>query len=225
MNQREVVALVRSVFSGSGYISSSDKSPARRVLFMIKNAISTIQKRRLDNKKDFSVHDIVALPCVRLEEADKVSCPGIPPEGTIWMKSVEAIPRFIKVIDIIDLQGNVSIPILSWTKLKSKLNSRFSKLRDSAAATFRTEADKTYLYIIKSSLRAVSMDIVPEDYAEAILFPKCGEVNKKLMCNLWDIDIGVDASTVEQAVKLISPQEILAAKVKSDEVNNSSSII
>ena len=224
MTQRESANVLRSRMSSSGYISNSDKFPIRRVLLELKVAIATSKKRRYTRKDEASIHDIVVLPCVRLAEADKVECPGIPPSGYKWQKSVEDIPRFIQLIGVVDLLANTAIPIVTWSKAKSRLNSRFNKLKNSPIATFKSEGDKTYLYVMKSSLKAVSLSIIPEDYAEAVSFPKCGEIDQDLICNPLEIDIGADYSTLDQASELVMRNESVVHNIKPDEENNSNSL-
>lgn len=220
MTFRDAVALVRSDLSGSGFISDENTIPARRILSQLKTTLTLLKHRNLAKNILFETADIFTLDCVQMEEVDQSLCPTIPPSGYTWTRSVEAIPNFIKLMSVTDLLGRETFPVITWNRIHDSDQSRNPLLRKTKKSTFKTERGGTYLYILNSKLESVSTSFVPEDYMEAVLFPRCGEVDMKLKCNPWDIEVGASYNLIKEASTIIVSEQAKYLGIKPDLKNN-----
>lgn len=221
MITREAIALVRNLLSG-GSTSDDSPIPQRRILSELRTFLAVIKRRRILKKQTLGPHDIVTLPCVAMHQADKVDCPNIPSSGLVWLKSDAAIPRFLKLIDVVTLLGNTAIPIVEWGKVRTRSTSRNKALREKPVATFKTVGDEVHLYLLNTKIEACSLVFIPENYLDALLFPKCGEINSEAKCNPLDVEIGADYTSIAEATDMLMGKE--ARQIPSDELNNDNSV-
>lgn len=224
MTAREAIALFRSKASKSGFISDDDAFPPRRILWELKTIIAVIKRRRVTQKKRLANHDIVTLDCVELTTVDQIECPTIPPSGLQWAKSVAPLPRYIKLIDITTILGNEAITLVDWTKVRARQASRNLAIQRKPIATVKSVGDKLYLYILNTGLESVAVTMVPEDYYEAVSFPRCGELNQRIVCNPLDVEVGADLPTIAEASDIVLATEFKSAQGKPDQENNDNSI-
>lgn len=217
--QREATYLIKSILSGSGFISDDSQFPSRRILSRLKAILSQLKHRNLAKGIEFQPEEIFTLDCIELTEVDRVSCPTIPPSGLTWKKSINPIPSFIKLISVTDILGSTSLPVIMWDKLTAHTKSRVKEVAKSPIATFRNFGDGTYLYALTPN-KIISATIVPDDYAKAVLFPRCGEVDKK-NCDWWDISIGAPDNLLSEAVQFLVADELkINTAIKPDQVVN-----
>lgn len=215
--QREAVYLLKSALAG-GTISDDFSIPNRRLLARLRGIINMLKHRNLDKGREFTNEDIIVLPCIELMEIEQVECP-ITPSGQLWQRSVNTIPDFIKLLSVTDVLGRTSLPIIGWDKLEAHSKSRIKAVANSPVATFRSSGKGTYIYALTPN-KVLSATIVPSDYAEATLFPACGEVNP-LKCDYWNIPIGASDNLVSEAIQFLLAEEIkVNASVKADDTNN-----
>lgn len=226
MKARQALGLIRSMLSGSGFISVDDRFPPRRLLTQLKTTLAVLKHRNIAAKKEFAAVDFYTLRCVELHPVDRVDYPTIPPSGLTWQKSVEPLPKFIYLKGVTDLLGQKSITIQQWDTLTSHSNARYKVVSESPIAAIRSLGDKLYLYVMKSNLEAVAVTMVPEDYAEAVLFPECGKVDQKLKCNPLDIEIGASDNLVKEAAQFILSEELKTnLSARPDIKNNANNLM
>ena len=60
-----------------------------------------------------------------------------------------------------------------------------------------------YLSSERQDLEAVSMTFIPENYYEALIFSKCGEINMKAWCNPLDQEIGASEMIIARVMSMI----------------------
>ena len=218
MTAREAAYLVKSELTKEGFMSSNDKFPARRILRRLKAVLSTLKHRNLAKGIEFTPSEIFTLDCIEFEEVDRVSCPSIPPSGITWKRSVHAIPPFLKIISIDDILGNQPISIVKWNAVNSHHNSRNKLVAESPIATFKNVGDNIHLFVA-TRWDVISMTFVPDDYTQAVLFPRCGSESKK-KCNLWDIEIGANSNLIEEAVKYLVAEELKINQATTPDIVN-----
>lgn len=218
MTQREAVYIVRNSLSG-GAISDDSSYPNRRLLSKLKGVLSMLKHRNLAKNMEFDNQSIFTYDCISLEELDRVSCPTIPPSGITWKRSVKPIPSFIKLFSVTDILGGTSLPVIGWDKLTAHSKSRIKSVADLPVATFRNYDDGVYLYALTPN-SVIAATVVPTDYADAVLFERCGE-QSKLKCDYWNIPIGASDNLVSEAIQFLLAEEIkVNASVKADDTNN-----
>ena len=216
--QREATYLLKNALA-AGAISDDFSLSGRRLLTRLKALLTQLKHRNLSKGIDFDNESIFTYDCISLEELDRISCPTIPPSGITWKRSVKPIPSFIKLISVTDILGGTSLPVIGWDKLIAHSKSRIKSVADLPVATFRNYEDGVYLYALTPN-SVIAATVVPTDYADAVLFERCGE-QSKLKCDYWNIPIGASDNLVSEAIQFLLAEEIkVNASVKADDTNN-----
>lgn len=224
MTNKEAVNRVRSSLSGSGFISDDSKYPPRRILASLHSGIAAIKEAHLSAGKDLGDSYIYTLGCVPMEEVDRSDFPNIPPSGYMWMKSKTAIPKYLKLIGLTDLLGNDKYDIINWDRLREHSKSRNAIVAKTPIASFRNINDTSYLYLMNTSLEAVTLTFIPNIWMEAVLFPQC-DFDGQRNCDYWDIDIGASGLILEEAMARVLQTELQIYQVPPDQKNNDSPVI
>lgn len=219
MTQREGTYLLRNALS-LGAISDDNPIPTRRLLYRLKNTISQILHRNLSKNTDFDNESIFTYDCIELTEVDRAAFLNIPPSGLTWKRSIKALPPFIKLLSVNDVLGSTTLPVIGWDRLSAHTNSRIKAVSKSPVATFKNiGGDGVYIYAMTTN-NIISATVVPTDYAQAVLFPRCGEVSN-LNCDWWNIPIGASNAVVNEAIQFLIAEEVkVGASVKPDDTNN-----
>lgn len=152
---------------------------------------------------DLDKHNQQTLPCIKLEEVDKVDNPCAPPTGCIWLKSTEVLPRMIKMISVTSIDGNINFNSVDWTKFKYKKSSRIKSNKSKKYYTTKDTGDGTFLYVLNDEfIKAISLTSIFEDPYAAVSYPNCGVVNTEAVCNPWSTDMKTDRSTFATVMSL-----------------------
>lgn len=214
---KEAVYLLKNSLS-QGAISDDSPIPNRRLLSKLLGVITMLKHRNLAKGIDFSTEDIITLSCVELIEIERVE--GlITPSGRTWKKSVAPLPNFIKILNVGDVLGNITIPIINWNAISSHVNSRVKQVRESPICAFRNSGDGVYLYALTPN-KALSATLIVTDPIDAYLFPKCGE-ESKFKCDYWEIPINTSDSLLSEAVQFLVAEELkINASVRPDQIAN-----
>jgi len=175
---RDVIDRFRLFLENSTNRPSQNSVIPNRFLYhqLVQAKVHVIEKY---NFNGFNVDKgvIGSLPCIMLEEVDKVDSKVAPASGCYWMKTIEPVPdmMFDLPITVSDMAGNV-YDYITWTNFPHKKKSRVKAERQGNYYTIRVEGGDNHCYVYNSSgLKAVSSDLVPVDSLDVWYYPDCGE--------------------------------------------------
>jgi hypothetical protein len=206
ITQREAAAIFRNKATMFGFVADVSRYPIRRIIKDLKISIAAVKKFKLDNGMEPTKQDMVVLPCVGMKQVDRADCPTVPPSGLWWSRSVFSIPNMLFIDNISNMLGESPFSIIPWDKLRVRTNSRSNYVKGRPIATFKHTSEGMFLYILNTSLEAVSLTGIPEDFEEALNFPKCDE-DPKTRCNPLELPIGADYDTLEKAIEILTKKE------------------
>lgn len=205
----------------SGYDSDDNGWSDQAILERLLDERSSEFSRLIATKKDIPSENFQTLSYVELEEVNAVDL-GIVSNGCYVMKSVNPLPRSIKVESLTTLDGGQNISPVKWTEFRFKKASRNRKTRDSRFYAIKDTGDGEYLYVYNESfLKAITMTALFENPYEAIIFPTNNGVDNYALCNPWKTDIKTDRNTYDKVLKLawsVLPQ--LRSNAPVDTIND-----
>ncbi len=208
MTQREVIEYYNKKINMFDFKSDDSGFSNRAILREIKTTLTLFKQRALKSHS-LSINDFdeITLPCVALEKVDISQNFAKPNINYAIYKSKLAIPRYIKINRIADAYGFETFDKASTNNFEIVHNIRLNALKNKNAYYFQDMQDGTYLYLSDfniQELKAVTINMIPEDYYEALIFSKCGEVNKDALCNPLDTPIGASKSIIMQVVDYLT---------------------
>lgn len=221
MIQREAIELYLKQITKTGFNSDDTPKTRRGVLRLIKSIIVTFKQRAL-NDKSISINEFDKITlCVKLKKVDRtVDLPQISASNSTWHRSVDVLPRAIKINKITDVGGFLDIDIIEWQNVKKRENIRLESLKSKPIAALKYENNGVHLFVKLPGIKdwdSCLLEMIPEDYYQALIFPKCGEVDKKALCNPLDTPMGTSDSIIQQAIDYLTKKEAPIVDIKDND--------
>lgn len=187
----------------SGFESRSNGWSDKALLEQFLLIRSTILKQLMVSGAEIGEQSIQNLPCVKLDEAPISTCPCAPASGCTWYRSINTIPKYLKLISINTIDGGEGFSFVEWDKIKYRTKYSRSKKATKNFYTIRTIDGESYLYIMSDRmLQLVSLTAIFEDPYCPIEFPKCAEeptsTDLTKICNPWDTPFLMDSALISQ---------------------------
>lgn len=213
----------------SGFISDDFPWSDEALILELLNIRSSLLTSAIDGSQRVSQQPVQILDCVEFEEGDRNECPCELPSGCYWSKSKLPLPKFIKISAVTGMIPNEQQPVFNqilWHLIKYIPSARSNAQRKGKYWTTRDTGGGRHLYLIGDRfLEKGSITGVWENPMEAAAFPRCGKVDKQLLCNPMDTEVYTDSELINvilmQAWAKLLPtrQRAPADKKNNDQAN------
>jgi hypothetical protein len=214
----------------SGFVSDDDTWSDEFLIKEFLDLRTLLTKQYLAAGKSCSTKMVQTLGCVKVTEEDRSTCPCSIPSGCYWLKSEKPIPSFIKILSVTStiVHGDMlRFSPIGWDKLQYIPNSRSNFAKKGKYWTTRDTGNGTFLYLYGDrDLQEIQVTGIFENPMEVAVYPSCGLVDKKALCNPLDVDFHTDRELVTQILDS-AYQRLIAVRssAKEDVKNNDSSRI
>ena len=184
MKIREVISIYKHwAESITGDNSDDSLSSDLAIYHMLIKSRSTVLKQALDGSTMIGEETYQTIPCIELQEVDRVECPTIPASGCIWLRSVCPLPDLIKIQTVATHFGE-GYSYVRWDKIKEKTGGRLKSAAREKFYSLRTIKDEVYLYLYnEETIKNITVVGIFEDPAEASMFCK---FDKEALCDPMD---------------------------------------
>lgn len=206
-----------------GRISDDHPFSRKEIIYMFLRHRSEVIMSALMEEGEISPLMYQVLDCVDMEIVRKILCPCAPPDGCFWLKSVNPVPKMILTSYITDVRGMEDFTQTTWEDSKRISKSRIKSKRKRRHYFFRENGNgEIDLYVLndektpKISLRGIFYNPL-----EVVVYPSCGEVDYKKMCNPLDVNTYTDENLTDYVLERIFEKIIRNKQVApSDNLNN-----
>ena len=188
-----------------------------------------VLKEQLRRGTLISEHSVQTLPCVELEEADRNECPCAPESGCYWLRTVDFIPREIKIISVTGIVANGENPrfeYMKWDRFQYIPKARYQESSNRMYYTIRTSTDKQpRIYVYGNRfIKIIAISAIFEDPMLAAAFPKCGEKQIEPYCNPFDVHFYADVNLIGSIIdltlqKIIPPRSTAPTDPRNDDTH------
>lgn len=193
-HRKAVEAFLHFIADKTGYVVDETSYSKKALKEHLLQSRALIVREELEMGDDVSENMVQTLPCVEMVEADRNECPCQPASGCHWLRSIEPIPRAIKLISVSDTLAKQTFEFVKWDRMQYKVKSRIKSLREGKYYTIRDTSEGAYIYVYNNRfLENIAVSAIFEDPTHAAAFPKCGEVNLEALCNPLDVDFYTDS--------------------------------
>lgn len=221
MTQREAIKSFNERIIRSGGKSDDYPKSDREILRRINSLLIVFKQRAILDKNNISINefDRVALK-IKLQKVDMIDFISGIYSNQYWYKSVLNIPRPLKIFSVTDVLGQENIDYIEWASLKRRQSIRLDYLKDKKTYSLKSENDSINLYLklpINANWDCCQMEIIPENYYEAITYSICGQKNKELLCNPLDTKMGASDGLIIQAIDMLVQREQPIIDIKDND--------
>lgn len=167
---REAINDYKHWLSATGDSSDDDDTSLQAIYNRLITSRATVLKQTLAEGKRLSEEVYQTIPCIELEEVDRVECPTIPASGCYWLKSTCPIPEYITLQSISQHLG-AGYSYVRWDKIKEKTGGRLKSAARERFYSLRTIKDKVYLYIYNDDfIKNITLTGIFQDPIKAAQF-------------------------------------------------------
>ena len=227
MTNREAISFFKTfAVDSTGFVPDDYGFSSIAILQLLHNNRARVIKEAIDKRMTLSHQTIQTLACISLEEADMIEDLKQERSDCVWLRSIEPVPTSITTFSVTSTIGSTNFDYVEWDKLRHKMNSRSSSIRNGKYWTYRDTGDGVRLYILNTEwLESVAQNAVYENPILADQFSKCGVTDQHKMCNPLDLDFHTQEDLIERIMtKTIAEYHqrlrLMGADIISDDTDN-----
>ena len=197
----EIIQRVQSLYS-KGVQSDDSKLSSRHIYNKILSVRSRLIVQSSKQRQKLSQWYYVTLPCVELTPAQKYECPCLPAIGCTILKSKHALPKPLVnlsqhlIKSVTSLDGQVVYSTSTFEDQKYKKGRKYTSgqpdywIRDGYLFTEHRKGPKV-----------VSIEILPQDPAEALAYPSFCGVSETSCISPLDLEFAMDNDKIDTLIE------------------------